>query len=111
MTLKKQRGFSLLEMLAVVAIGFTLAGITFVAMLPMMNKSHLDSGYSTTLEVLRNTRHLAITQSHQYYVNFNPAGFPAGTIQVTYQPPAVGGILPPVQQVATYSIPTDVTYS
>ena len=42
MTLKKQRGFSLLEMLAVVAIGFTLAGITFIAMLPMMSKSHLS---------------------------------------------------------------------
>ena len=44
MTLKKQRGFSLLEMLITVAIGFTLAGITFIAMLPMFNKSHLDSG-------------------------------------------------------------------
>ena len=57
------------------------------------------------LMVLRNTRHLAITQSHQYYVNFNPAGFPAGTIQVTYQPPAVGGgALPPLQQVKTYTL-------
>jgi prepilin-type N-terminal cleavage/methylation domain-containing protein len=111
MTLKKQRGFSLLEMLVVVAIGFVLAGITFIAMLPLMNKSHLDSGYSTTLEVLRNTRHLAITQSHQYYVNFNPAGFPAGTIQVTYQPPAVGGgALPPLQQVNTYSLPSDIVF-
>ena len=110
MTLKKQRGFSLLEMLVVVAIGFVLAGITFIAMMPLMNKSHLDSGYSTTLEVLRNTRHLAITQSHQYYVNFNPAGFPAGTMQVTYQPPAVGGVLPAIQQVSTYSLPTDIVF-
>ncbi len=107
----KQRGFSLLEMMITVAIGLTLAGITFVALMPAFNKNHVDLAYDTTLMVLRNTRHLAITQSHQYYVNFNPGGFPAGTIQVTYQPPAVNGILPPVQQVATYSLPSDVTFS
>ena len=107
----KQRGFSLLEMMITIAIGLTLAGITFMALMPAFNKNHVDLAYDTTLMVLRSTRHLAITQSHQYYVNFNPGGFPAGTIQVTYQPPAVNGILPPVQQVATYSIPSDVTYS
>lgn len=107
----KERGFSLLELLITVAIGFTIAGITFMALMPMFNKNHVDLAYDTTLMVLRNTRHLAITQSHQYYVNFNPAGFPAGTIQVTYQPAAVGGILPAVQQVATYQLPPDVTFS
>jgi len=35
-------------------------------------------------------QNLAITQSHEYYVNFNPIGFPAGTIQIQYQPPLVG---------------------
>jgi hypothetical protein len=61
--------------------------------------------------VLRNTRNLAIAQSHQYYVNFNPAGFAAGTIQVTYQPPAVNGVLPAVQQVGTYTLPPDVSFA
>lgn len=107
----KQRGFSLLELMITVAIGFTIAGVTFVALMPAFNKNHVDLAYDTTLMVLRNTRHLSITQSHQYYVNFNPAGFPAGTIQVTYQPPAVNGILPAIQQVATYSLPSDVTFS
>lgn len=108
----KQRGFSLLELMITVAIGFTIAGVTFVALMPAFNKNHVDLAYDTTLMVLRSTRHLSITQSHQYYVNFNPAGFPAGTIQVTYQPPAAAnGVLPPVQQVATYSLPSDVTFS
>lgn len=98
-------------MMITVAIGFTIAGITFVTLMPALNKNHVDSAYDTTLMVLRSSRHLAITQSHQYYVNFNPAGFPAGTIQVMYQPPAVGGVVPPVQQVATYSLPPDVTFS
>ena len=60
---------------------------------------------------LRNTRHLAITQSHLYYLTFNPAGYPAGTIEVQYQPPAVAGVLPPLQLVTTYTIPRDVSYA
>jgi len=112
MKLNRQRGLSLLEMMVTVAIGLTIGGITFVAMMPMFKRNHSDLGYETTLEVLRNTRHLAITQSHQYYVNFNPGGFPPGTIQVTYQPPAVGaGALPPVQQVATYTLPGDISFA
>jgi prepilin-type N-terminal cleavage/methylation domain-containing protein len=111
MTSIKQRGFSLLELMITIAIGLTLAGITFIAMMPMFNRNHVDLAYETTLMVMRNTRHLAITQSHQYFVNFNPGGFPAGTIQIQYQPPAVGGSLPAVQQVATYTLPPDVSYS
>jgi prepilin-type N-terminal cleavage/methylation domain-containing protein len=107
----QERGFSLLELLITVAIGFTIAGVTFIALMPMFNKNHVDLAYDTTLMVLRNTRHLAITQSHQYFVNFNPSGFPAGTIQVTYQPPAVNGILPAVQQVSTFTLPSDVSFS
>ena len=107
----KQRGFSLLELMITLAISVTIAGVTFITLMPSFFKNHVDLAYETTLSVLRSTRHLAITQSHQYFVNFNPAGFPAGTIQVTYQPPAVGGILPAIQQVATYRIPNDVTFS
>lgn len=111
MTLHKQRGFSLLELLITIAIGLTIAGITFIAMMPMFNRNHVDSAYFTTLMALRNTRQLAISQSHQYYVNFNPGGFPAGTIQITYQPPAVGGVVPPVQQVSTYRLPPDISFA
>jgi prepilin-type N-terminal cleavage/methylation domain-containing protein len=111
MTLKRQRGFSLLELMIVVAIGFTIAGITFIAMMPLYNRNHVELAYDTTLMALRNTRQLAIAQSHQYYVNFNPAGFPSGTIQITYQPGAVNGVLPAVQQVATYSLPSDISFN
>src|SRR5262249_43024972 len=104
----KQRGFSLLELLITVALGFTMAAVTFMAMKPLMNRSHVDSAYETTLMVLRNTRHLAITQGHEYIVTFNPGGYPAGTIEVQYQPPPpVGSTTYPVLQlVNTYTIPT-----
>jgi prepilin-type N-terminal cleavage/methylation domain-containing protein len=111
MASRKNNGFSMLEMLITICILLTLTGISFMALAPMMRQNHVTEAYDTTLMALRNTRNLAISQSHEYYVNFNPGGFPAGTIQIEYQPPTVGGIAQPLQQVITYSIPVDVSYA
>lgn len=111
MASNRQKGFSLLELMVAICIILILAAVGFISLQPMLKRSHVDSGYETTLMALRNTRNLAITQSHEYYVVFNPAGFPAGTIQIQYQPPAVGGgAAPPLQQVITYSLPADVNF-
>ena len=108
----KTSGYSLLEMIITVSIALILCAVTFIAFQPILNQGHINSAYDTTLMALRNTRNLAITQSHEYYVNFNPAGFPAGTIQIQYQPPTVGaGAAPPLEQVTTYSIPSDVKFA
>ncbi|MGA9509321.1 MAG: prepilin-type N-terminal cleavage/methylation domain-containing protein [Candidatus Sulfotelmatobacter sp.] len=111
MVSRKKTGFSLLELMITITIALILAGISYIALGPVLNQAHINSAYDTTLMALRNTRNLAITQSHEYYVNFNPAGFPAGTIQVEYQPGPVGGIAQPIQQVITYSIPSDVSFA
>jgi type II secretory pathway pseudopilin PulG len=112
MASRKNSGFSLLELMITISFALIMAGVTFISMGPVLNQSHVNSAYDTTLMALRNTRNLAITQSHEYYVNFNPAGFPAGTIQVQYQPPAVGaGAAPPLQQVITYTIPSDTSFA
>jgi prepilin-type N-terminal cleavage/methylation domain-containing protein len=108
---RNQRGLTLLEMVITVSILLTLCAVTFISLNPILNQNRVDSAYSTTLMALRNTRNLAITQSHEYYVYFNPSGFAAGTIQVQYQPPAVGGIAQPLQQVITYTIPSDVKFA
>lgn len=114
MTFMKQRGFSLLEMLTVVSIGLIIGGMTFITMMPILNRGHIDSAYDTTLGVLRNTRHLAITQGHEYIVTFNPGSpYPAGTIEVQYQgPPPLGSTTYPVPVlVATYAIPIDTSFA
>jgi prepilin-type N-terminal cleavage/methylation domain-containing protein len=111
MVSSKRNGFSLLELVITLSIALILCAVTFISMRPMLNQGHVDSAYDTTLIALRNTRNLAITQSHEYYVNFNPAGFAPGTIQIQYQPPAVGGIAQPLQQVITYTIPVDVSFA
>jgi type II secretory pathway pseudopilin PulG len=104
----RQNGFSLLEMAITVSISLTVCAISFLALQPILNRSHIDSAYDTTLMALRNTRNLAITQSHEYFVTFTPA---TGTILVQYQPPPVGGIAQPIEQVITYTIPTDVQFA
>jgi len=111
MASRNHNGFSLLELMITISIALIMVGVTFVTLQPTLNQNHVNSAYDTTLMALRNTRNLAITQSHEYYVNFNPGGFPAGTIQVEYQPGPVGGIAQPLQQVITYSIPTDISFA
>jgi type II secretory pathway pseudopilin PulG len=110
---RKSSGFSMLELMITVSLALVMCGVTFIYLKPQLNQNHVNSAYDTTLMALRNTRNLAITQSHEYYVNFNPAGFPAGTIQVEYQPPLVVGALaaPPIEQVNTYRIPADVSFN
>ena len=90
-----------------VSIALILMGATYMGMRPLLYKGHIDGAYATTLGVLRNTRHLAITQSHEYLVVFDNA---TGTITVQYQPPAVGGVFPPVQLVQTYTLPADMSF-
>jgi type II secretory pathway pseudopilin PulG len=112
MALRKHKGYSLLEMMITVSIAMVMCAVAFISLGPMWNQAHINEAYDTTLMALRNTRNLAITQGHEYYVNFNPAGFPAGTIQVQYQGPAVGnGAAPPLVQVITYTLPVDVTFA
>lgn len=108
---KTNHGFSLLELIITISIILILAGMATVSLVPGMTQNHLDSASATTLMALRNTRYLAITQSHEYVITFNPGGFAAGTIEVQYQPPAVAGVFPPLQLVQTLTIPSDVSFA
>ncbi|MFZ0815509.1 MAG: type II secretion system protein [Candidatus Sulfotelmatobacter sp.] len=111
MASRNQNGFSMLELMITLTIALIMVGVTFITLQPALNQNHVNTAYDTTLMALRNTRNLAITQSNEYYVNFNPAGFPAGTIQVEVLPFNAAGVAQPIQQVITYSIPTDVSFA
>lgn len=113
MTSKRLRGFSLLEMMITLAIILILSSFAFITLRPMLNKNHIDAAYDTTLMVLRNTRHLAIVQGHEYLVTFNPGGYAAGTIEIQFQPPPPQGTntYPALQLVNTYTIPGDTSFA
>jgi hypothetical protein len=111
MVSRKNNGFSMLEMMIAISFSLIVMAVSIMTLGPLWKQGHINEAYDTTLMVLRNTRNLAIAQSNEYYVNFNPAGFPAGTIQVVVQPYNSAGVAQPQQQVITYSIPPDITFN
>ena len=102
----KNRGFSLLELLIVISIGLTMAGITFMAMKPLFNQNHVDQAYDTTLSVIRTYRNQSIIQSKRYIVFFSAPG----TITVQYWGVGVP-ISPAPVTVATYTLPNDIQFA
>ena len=106
MTSRKNRGFSLLEMLITIAIGLTMAGVTCIALMPLLKQSHVDAAYDTTLSVIRNYRNQSITQSKRYILTFSPPG----TITVQYWGVGVP-VSPPPVTVATYTLPNDIQFA
>jgi len=95
MTSRKNRGFSLLEMLIVISIGLTLAGITAVVWGPVMNQQHVTSAYNATLTTLRRARDQASGDMRVYVVSFATPGTITVTQNTTAGPVLVTTVLPP----------------
>ena len=106
MTSSKNRGFSLLELMIVLAIGLTMASVTFMTMMPLFKQNHVDQAYDTTLSVIRNYRNLSITQSKRYILTFTAPG----TITVQYWGVAVP-VSPAPVTIATYTLPPDIRFA
>jgi prepilin-type N-terminal cleavage/methylation domain-containing protein len=100
------RGFTLLEMIVTIAIGLIMAGVTFIALMPMFKENHVNAAYDTTLSVLRNYRNQSITQSKRYILTFTAPG----TITVQYWGVGVP-VSPAPVTVATFSLPPDIQFA
>ncbi|MGA9643318.1 MAG: prepilin-type N-terminal cleavage/methylation domain-containing protein [Terriglobales bacterium] len=100
----RARGFSLLEMVMVIAITIIVACFAVLSMVPVMNAQHAINAYNTTISALRQGRDNAISQRTSYSVTFSSSTVP-NTVVVA---PTLtfSGDLP----TATYQLPTDVTY-
>lgn len=106
MTSNKRRGFSLLELMITIAIGLTMAGVTFIALMPLFKQNTVDAAYDTTLSVIRTYRSQSITQSKRYIIAFTPPG----TITVQYWGVGVP-VSPAPVTVATYTLPADIQFA
>ena len=98
-------GFSLLEIMSVVAIGLTVSVFAIISLVPVMNQQHLANGYNTTISAMRQARDNAISQRTSYSVTFSNASVP-NTIVVT---PTLTGFQG-TQNTATYQLPPDVKF-
>jgi prepilin-type N-terminal cleavage/methylation domain-containing protein len=115
---RKARGFSLIEMVVVVAISLVVMAITFISMQPTINDSRVNTAYATVLMQTRNARQLAIEKREQYIVCFGvaapagaatPLGAPtAQSIQVFQWPQ--NAALTSAVQVSTIDLPFDVQF-
>jgi prepilin-type N-terminal cleavage/methylation domain-containing protein len=101
----RARGFSLLEMVAVLAITMILASITFLSLRPVMNQQHVTNAYNTTLSAMRLARDNAVSQRTSYSVTFSNAATP-NTVVVA---PTLLGFTGDLNTV-TYQLPTDVKF-
>ena len=98
-------GFSLLEVMAVVAISLTVGTFAVLSLVPVMNQQHVTNAYNTTISAMRQARDNAISQRTSYSVTFSNSTVP-NTIVVA---PTLAGFQGD-QNTATYQLPSDVTY-
>jgi prepilin-type N-terminal cleavage/methylation domain-containing protein len=84
MASKGKRGFSLLELIAVITISLILAAMADVAMQPVFRAQQVNDAYNTTINSLRRARDEAAADMRIYQVTFTQPAYPAaGTITVT----------------------------
>jgi prepilin-type N-terminal cleavage/methylation domain-containing protein len=118
MNSRNERGFSLMEMVIVIAISMVVMGITFISLQPTLKDSRVNSAYATVLMQMRNAREMAIEKRQAYIVCFGtniPAGAPtprgAPTVQSiqVFQWPANTALAAAIQ-VSALQLPFDVKF-
>lgn len=118
MNLKKNRGFSAVELMIVIAIGAVITAVSVIVLLTSLNQDHVDSAYNTTLSVLRTYRNMAITQGNRYIISFyNTSGPPCTTqnpsciqVQMWGFDSATQTNMAPTT-VFTYLLPSDIQFA
>ena len=99
-------GFSLLEMVIVMALMLIMASVSFVSMQPMLRQQRVTNAYNTVLSAMRQARDNSVAQRTSYVVTFNSSTVPHSiTIAPTFAGPQ--GILAPV----TFNLPYDIRFS
>ena len=93
-------------MMVVVAISFTVAGITFMSLMPLLKQGHVDQAYATTLATLRNYRELSVAERKRYILTFAAPG----TITVQRWDFALP-VSPAPVPVATFTLPSDIQFA
>jgi prepilin-type N-terminal cleavage/methylation domain-containing protein len=101
----RESGFSLLEMMTVLAIIIIMASITFISLVPAMKQYRVTNAYNITLSALRTARDNAVSQRTSYSVTFaNTTG--VSTITVTPTLTTFQG----AQRTSVYQLPLEMTF-
>jgi type II secretory pathway pseudopilin PulG len=101
----RESGFSLLEMMTVVALVIIMASISFVSLVPAMKQYRVSNAYNITLSAMRQARDNAISQRTSYSVTFLKT---ASLSTITVAPTL--STFQGAQNTTTYQLPTDVSF-
>ncbi len=107
---RQARGFSLLEMMIVVALTITVSVVAVMSLVPVMNQQRVNNAYNTTMAAMRLARDSAVSQRTSYSVTFSNTVTP-NTIVVA--PTVVftnGNGTNEDMPTATYQLPPGVTF-
>jgi prepilin-type N-terminal cleavage/methylation domain-containing protein len=105
-------GFSLLEMMAVIAISLTMASIAGMSFVGVMKTQRVVAAYNDTLGTMRRARDQAAGDMRAYVVTFANNGANPSTITVAQASTTVQGcVIPPTGSVLlTTILPYDITF-
>jgi prepilin-type N-terminal cleavage/methylation domain-containing protein len=112
------RGFSLLEMMIVVALFLTVVAITFISLQPALSDARANQAFNYVLMQLRQARQRAVTERKQYIVCFGVAA-PNGALTPLGAPTAqsiqmfrwdAGTALSSAVQISANSLPFDMLF-
>ena len=98
-------GFSLLEMVMVLALIITLATVSFMSLQPMLRQQRVNNAYNTVLSAMRVARDYSVAQRTSYVVIMDSTTTPHS---IRVQPTFVGP--QGIQKTVSYSLPTDVGF-
>ena len=102
-------GFSLIEMMIVIAISLIVTVISVVSLVPLLRQQHVTNAYNITLAAMRLARDNAVAQRTSYSVTFSTATTP-NTIVVAPVLPSGASTFTGQQSSVTYQLPTDVSF-
>lgn len=102
----RARGFSLLEMIMVLAIMIVMASIGFMSLQPSLKAQRVTNAYNTTLSALRMARDNAVSQRTSYQVQFVHTTS-SDTITISPTLATFQG----AQSAVTYALPIDVAFT
>jgi prepilin-type N-terminal cleavage/methylation domain-containing protein len=101
MLARRMRGFSLIELIVVMALFLVVAAVSAMTIQPSLREGRVTEAYNRTLMTLRQARDYSIAQRQIYFVTLNN-GVNPNTISITQGSTGIVTV--------TYKLPTDVFF-
>jgi type II secretory pathway pseudopilin PulG len=96
-------GFSLLEVVIVLALIIIMSGVTFISLQPMLKQQRVNNAYNTVLGAMRQARDNSVAQRTSYVVTLDSTTTPhIVKVEPTFAGPQG------TQAAVTYKLPNDV---